>query len=37
MEFNFPYEAGTGIDKFLTNASPECIDLIKQLLIYDPE
>ena len=37
MEFNFPYEVGTGIDKYLQHTSPDCIDIIKQLLIYDPE
>ena len=29
MEFNFPYEVGSGIDKFLAHATPDCIDLIK--------
>ncbi len=29
MEFNFPNEVGTGIEKFLSHASADCIDLIK--------
>lgn len=29
MEFNFPYEVGTGIDKFLTHVTSDCTDLIK--------
>ncbi|EAR83896.4 cyclin-dependent kinase-like Serine/Threonine kinase family protein (macronuclear) [Tetrahymena thermophila SB210] len=39
MEFDFQPQHGTGIDKLLVNAnaSPECIDLIKKLLIYDPD
>ena len=37
MEFNFPLQAGTGIDKLIPHASKEAIDLIKLLLIYDPD
>jgi len=37
MEFNFPQKAGTGIDKLLPHVSPDCLDLLKQLLTYDPE
>lgn len=37
MEFNFPQEKGSGIEKYLPHATPECIDLIKLLLIYDPD
>ena len=37
MEINFPPKHGTGIDRLIPNASKECIDLIKLLLIYDPE
>lgn len=36
MEFSFTPEKGTGIDVYLTHASPDCINLIKQLLTYDP-
>jgi len=37
LDFNFPQKAGTGIEKLLSHCSPDCIDLLKQLLIYDPE
>lgn len=37
MEFNFPHVAGTGIDRLVPHASREAIDLIKDLLIYDPD
>ena len=33
----FEYEKGTGIDKFLPHVSNKCIDIIKKMLIYDPE
>eukprot|EP01112_Ceratiomyxa_fruticulosa_P011724 TRINITY_DN3203_c0_g1_i2.p1 TRINITY_DN3203_c0_g1~~TRINITY_DN3203_c0_g1_i2.p1 ORF type:complete len:511 (-),score=85.64 TRINITY_DN3203_c0_g1_i2:3-1535(-) len=37
MNFNFPSKEGTGIERLLPNASPECIDLIKKLLAYNPD
>lgn len=37
MEFNFPPQQGTGIGKFIPYASPECIDIIEKMLIYNPE
>jgi renal tumor antigen len=37
MEFNFPQKAGTGIEKLLPHVSPDCLDLLKQLLAYDSE
>jgi serine/threonine protein kinase len=37
MNFNFPPKQGTGIDKLLPHASPESLDLLKKLLIYDPD
>jgi len=37
LDFNFPQKAGTGIEKLLPHVSADCIDLLKQLLIYDPE
>jgi len=37
MEFNFPQKTGTGLEKLLPHASADCIDLLKQLLTYDPE
>lgn len=35
--FNFPPKEGTGIARLIPHASPECIDLIQLLLIYNPE
>jgi len=29
MEFSFSSEKGTGIDAYLTHATPDCINLIK--------
>ena len=37
MEFNFPKKMGTGIKNLIPHATPECVDLIEQLLKYDPE
>jgi len=37
MEFNFPQKTGTGIDKLLPHVSLDCLDLLKQMLAYDPE
>ena len=37
MNFNFPQKTGTGIEKLLPNGSPDAIDLIKKLLIYNPD
>ncbi|KAM3129476.1 hypothetical protein pb186bvf_018380 [Paramecium bursaria] len=37
MDINFPTKSGTGIDNLLPHASRDAIDLIKQMLIYDPE
>ena len=37
MEINFPAKHGTGIDRLLPNVGKDCIDLIKLLLVYDPE
>ena len=38
MEFNFPKIAeGTGIAKLIPHVSPEAIDLILKLLIYNPD
>ena len=33
----FDFEKGVGIDNFLNHVSSKCIDLIKKMLIYDPE
>lgn len=37
MDFNFPHKKGTGISKLIPHVSPECIDLIEKLLVYNPE
>jgi len=37
LDFNFPPKTGSGLDKMLAHVSPDCLDLLKQMLIYDPE
>jgi len=37
MDFNFPVKEGTGIDQLIPHVSEECKDLIKKLLIYNPD
>ena len=37
IEINFSPKIGIGVSKFLNHVSPECIDLINKLLIYNPE
>lgn len=37
LDFNFPVKVGTGLEKLIPHVSPDCLDLLKQLLIYDPE
>jgi len=37
LDFNFPQKAGSGLEKTLSHVSPDCLDLLKQMLIYDPE
>ena len=37
MDFNFPHKEGTGIAKMIPHGSSECIDLITNLLMYNPE
>ena len=37
MDFNFTPEKGTGIEKYLTHVSKDCVDIISLLLTYDPE
>ena len=36
-EFNFEYQKGVGIHKFLTHVSNDIVDLIGKMLIYDPD
>ncbi|KAJ3291687.1 hypothetical protein HK104_005877, partial [Borealophlyctis nickersoniae] len=37
LKYNFPYKEGTGIRPLIPHASAECVDLINQLLAYDPD
>ncbi|XP_059164272.1 MAPK/MAK/MRK overlapping kinase-like isoform X2 [Physella acuta] len=37
MNFNFPPKKGTGIERLLTHAAPEAIELIYLMCTYDPE
>ena len=37
MEFNFPVVEGTGIEKLIPHASADVQDIIKKLLIYNPD
>ena len=37
MNFNFPPKVGTGLDKLVPHGSPEFLDLLKKMLIYNPE
>lgn len=37
MEFDFPEQKGTGIQKMLKHVSKNCADLIEKLLIYNPD
>ena len=36
-EFNFEYQKGIGIGRYLSHVSNEVIDLIEKMLIYDPD
>ena len=36
-EFNFEYQKGTGIQRYLMHVSKSCVDLISKMLIYDPD
>ena len=37
MEFNFPRIDGSGIAKLIPHATPEALDLVIKLLIYNPD
>lgn len=37
MDFDFPAKQGTGITKLLPHASPDALDLMLKLLMYNPE
>ena len=36
-EFNFEYQKGVGINRYLNHVSPDVVDLISKMLIYDPD
>jgi serine/threonine protein kinase len=36
-EFNFDFQKGIGIQRYLTHVSPCVVDLITKMLIYDPD
>ena len=36
-EFNFEYQKGIGINRYLTHVSPNIVDLINKMLIYNPD
>ena len=36
-EFNFEYQKGIGLKRYLNHASPSTVDLICKMLIYDPD
>jgi renal tumor antigen len=37
MDFNFPKQEGTGLEKMLTHVVSDCIDLLYKLLAYKPD
>jgi renal tumor antigen len=37
MDFNFPPNEGTGIEKMIPHIAADCIDLIQKLLAYNPD
>ena len=37
MELNFPYRQGSGLEKRLNNWPKDLLELLKQMLAYDPE
>ena len=36
-EFNFEFQKGIGLQRYLTHVSPNIVDLISKMLIYDPD
>ena len=36
-DVKYEYQKGIGIQRFLTHVSPQCIDLINKMLVYDPD
>ena len=37
VDFDFPHQTGSGIRKLIPHVSDDCINLIEQLLEYDPQ
>jgi len=37
MDFNFPQNKGSGLEKMLSHVVPECVDLLYKLLAYKPD
>ncbi|GBG91254.1 hypothetical protein CBR_g52140 [Chara braunii] len=37
MDFSFPPKEGSGIEKLIPHAQPECVELINKLLAYNPD
>ena len=36
-DVKYEYQKGIGIQRFLTHVSPQCVDLINKMLVYDPD
>ena len=36
-DVKFEYQKGIGIQRYLTHVSPQCVDLINKMLVYDPD
>ncbi|PAA84202.1 hypothetical protein BOX15_Mlig018346g3 [Macrostomum lignano] len=37
ISYNFAVKRGTGLDSLLSNASPQCAEVVKKMLEYDPD
>jgi renal tumor antigen len=37
MDFDFPQKEGTGIAKLIPHVSPEIVDLITKMLVYNED
>jgi len=35
MEFDFPEQQGTGVEKLIPNASPDVLEVITKMIAYD--
>ena len=36
-EYNFPQMEGTGLKSLISGVSKECLELLEEMLIYDPD